>query len=501
MNSKKSGKAAAVIVVEPTFLRLKISQLKKGRIADIDDLEYPLRMGTEIDSEGRIGFESLRELSKAFRGYGKITQGYGIESCLTAAGPGILEAKNRAFLTDRLKALNGADPKEYEIGRENALVCYEIMSSAPPEPDAERVPTVTARIGSGHICLSAFANGPAVFSGIFPAGPLKLHELFSEIQDPADLACAAEEYLDDLFGGLRLPFPEGARPRLILSGHELGPAAALCGAAEENRQTDPARISDLFERIRSLTADRIGIRLDLPEETAKRLYFALAASRSLIRALSPGTAVLPETDLADALMRQTLLPKEQNGFRGHLREGALSCARAIACGCGCRREHIEFVRKLSCRIFDKVQKEYGLDRGKRLLLELAAILHDCAGAVRDGAIYGLTGEELATVLSIAGKDGESRSPEPRSGAELAVVRLSAIFDLAESLDRSGKQKFGDVRVKAEKNILRVLAESSEEAALEKWAFGGCASRFTEAFGLTPELTVRFADVPGENNHE
>lgn len=483
-----------MIVIEPNSLRLKISQVKKGRIADIDNLEYPLRIGAELCSEGKISFESLRELSKTLRGYGKIVQGYGLEKYQTAVGPGLLSAENRSFLMDRLK-LDGLDPKRYEAGRENALVCYEIMDSALPELKTDSVPAVIARIGSCDVCLSAFSDGAAVFAGAFPAGPLKLCELFSGIRDTPDLAGAAEEYLDDLFGGLRLPLPDGAKPRLVLAGHELKPAAALCGAAEENRRTEPERISALFEQIRDLPADRIGLRFDLPEEAAKRLYFALAVSRSLIRALSPETAFLPETDLADALMRQTLLPKERDGFCGHLREGALSCARNIACRSGRSREHAEFVRKLSCRIFDRVQRGYGLDREKRLLLELAAILHGCAGPLRDGGIYGLTAEELGVVASIAEKSGGFPARGPQSGTELAVSRLSAIFGLAESLDRSGRRKLGDIRIKAEKDRLRILAESSEETALEKWAFGRCAPAFTEAFGLTPELTVRFADAP------
>lgn len=479
--------------IESTFLRLKISQLKKGKITDIENLEYPLHIGTDLYSEGKIGFDSLRELSKTLRGYGKVLEGYGIESCPAAVGSELLAAGNYFFLMDRLNFPGGPIPEQYGAGRENALVCYEIMKAL----SGREIPSgcaAVARIGAGCVGLTVFSEERAVYTRTFPAGSLKLCRTFSEIRDTFDLSCAAEDYLDELFAGLALPLPEGAKPVLILAGYEMRPAAELCGSADDaGRRTKPEKLLELYGRIRGFTADKIGMKLDLTEEAAKRLYFTLAVTRSLIRTVSPGSVLLPETGLADALIRRALLPKEQNGFQVHVREGAVACARTIAYGCGL--EHAEAVRKTSCRIFDKLQKEYGLGKETKLLLELAAVLRECGRSAVNGEIYGITEKEAGIVASLALNHGANEGGPPQNETELTVLRLSAILELAVSLNRSGRRKLGGIRIKMEKSSLKIQAETTEEAALEKWAFQRCVPRFAEAFGLTPELTIQFTEHP------
>ena len=65
MNKKKNPKIAAVIDIGSNMLKMRISQLKKGEIVNLDRLEYPLHLGHEAFHDGKISFESLRELSSA----------------------------------------------------------------------------------------------------------------------------------------------------------------------------------------------------------------------------------------------------------------------------------------------------------------------------------------------------------------------------------------------------------------------------------------------------
>ena len=45
MNKKKNNKIAAVIDIGSNMLKMRVSQLKKTEIVDIDILEYPLCLG------------------------------------------------------------------------------------------------------------------------------------------------------------------------------------------------------------------------------------------------------------------------------------------------------------------------------------------------------------------------------------------------------------------------------------------------------------------------
>ena len=77
---------------------------------------------------------------------------------------------------------------------------------------------------------------------------------------------------------------------------------------------------------------------------------------------------------------------------------------------------------------------------------------------------------------------------------LLVSKLTAIFRLADSLDKSQKQKFDSIKVKFEHDRLLITAETDVNPYLEKWAFAQCAVFFKEVFGITPELLVKSAAV-------
>ena len=73
---------------------------------------------------------------------------------------------------------------------------------------------------------------------------------------------------------------------------------------------------------------------------------------------------------------------------------------------------------------------------------------------------------------------------------LVVSKLVAIFRLANSLDKSQRQKLSDIKVRMEHNRLLVTGETNEDMHLEQWAFSQCCPFFKEVFGIDPELTIR-----------
>ena len=106
MNKKKGGKCGAVIDIGSHLLKMRIAQLKKGEIAEVDRLEYPLHLGHEVFNEGKISFESLRELSQILQGYAEVMESYGVDQIRAVATTALREAQNRAYVIDQLKIQN-----------------------------------------------------------------------------------------------------------------------------------------------------------------------------------------------------------------------------------------------------------------------------------------------------------------------------------------------------------------------------------------------------------
>ena len=65
MNKKSAAPIAAVIEIGSNNVKLRVSQLSKGKIQTLDRLEYPIGLGHDVFENGSVSFDSLRELSAA----------------------------------------------------------------------------------------------------------------------------------------------------------------------------------------------------------------------------------------------------------------------------------------------------------------------------------------------------------------------------------------------------------------------------------------------------
>lgn len=118
MNKKKGGKIAAVIDIGSNLLKMRICQLRKGEIVTLDRLQYPLNLGHEVFTGGKISFESLRELSSILHGYSDIMAEYGVDQYKVVATTALREAKNRAYVLDQLKIQNDMTVEVLEDSQE-----------------------------------------------------------------------------------------------------------------------------------------------------------------------------------------------------------------------------------------------------------------------------------------------------------------------------------------------------------------------------------------------
>lgn len=513
MNRKSSIKGAAVIDIDSNMLKMRIAQLKKGKISDLDRLEHPLRLGHEVFTGGKISFESLRELSGLLRGYMKIVEEYGIKQCRAVATTSFRDAENRSYVLDQIKIQNGLSVEVLEDDQEKTLIYSEILSVLRQTPNYKDESALICYIGAGTIGFSVFDGQHMFFSQNIPMGALKLHDMLGNIQTlTEDFYTVVEEYLETTIGHISIPVENGKVTKLVLTGTGMRLIERVCGidVAGPLAEVDTQKLKDLYLRIRSMPQEKIGILYHISAEAAELLYSSLAVSLRLLQFTTCDKVLLPNVELWDALMRHMLLPKSEEQYLEHVRESAICCAEKIAEFYHCSRPHSEFTRKTACKIFDKMKGAHGLDRRKRLLLELAAILHESGhyvtvkqhlrssfDLIRDTDIYGMTDEEMLVTAYVARYNEydvpnyeESEFLSMSDGNQLVISKLAAIFRLANALDKSGRQKLKNIKIRLNGDRLMISAESKANWFLEKWAFDQCAPFFKEVFGYNPELSVK-----------
>lgn len=515
VNKKKGGRIAAVIDIGSNMLKMRIAQLRKGEVAPVDRLEYPLRLGHEVFHEGKISFESLRELSNILHGFSKIMSEYGVDQYKVVATTALRDAKNRDYVIDQLKIQNDMTVEILEDDQEKTLIYSEILNSLSTMPDLPAGNSLISFIGAGTIGLTVFDGKNMVFSQNISIGSLKLHDMLSSIAgDTEEFFTFVEEYLDLTVGHIALPHTNSKIPSLILAGNEIEMIAKACGVEPDNGRYLMAaeQVKELYSRICSMTPAKISEKYGISDMNAEILYSALAIYTKLVKLTEAQFIACPKVELWDALLRQMLLPKSRAAYETHVVENALSCARVIARRYRCTPEHADKIWDFACKIFDKTKSLHGMDAKKRLMLELACILHDCGYYINNSKahlrstfdliknidIYGLTDEEVMIVAFLCRYDEftvpsyddlEFVSLDRKK--RLLVSKLSAILRMANALDKSQKQKLDDIKVKLEDDRLIIAAQSAQSAHLEKWAFDLCAPFFQEVFGVSPVLSVKF----------
>ena len=153
--------------------------------------------------------------------------------------------------------------------------------------------------------------------------------------------------------------------------------------------------------------------------------------------------------------------------------------------------------KLALELFDVMKKNHGLSDRDRLLLRIASIIHGCGkfistrnvsasaySIIMATEIIGLSHEERQLVAEVV------RSYEEEFDYvddDTRVAKLTALLRLANSLDRTHKQKMAECRMTVKNGELVIAASYDGDMSMELFAVDMCADFFEEIFGIRPVL--------------
>lgn len=512
LNKKLPGGPAAVIEIGSSAMRMRVSQLKHGEIEMLDSLEYPVFFGHEVFTTGRISFESLRQLSSILTKFTTALEGYNCKNVRVVSSTVMREAENRSFVIDQLKIHNNLHLEILEYSEEKALICSEIIRLLKEESKIEMKDALIAYVGTGSIGVALYDGKAICTSQNIPIGSLKLHDALGALsRECDDFYPAVEEYLDIILN--RVDIPKKDIRSIILTGSDLELVASVCGAEKSGDlyTISAKKMHAAYKEIRMMSHSAIARRHNISEELAEILYTALSIYTGMLR-LSDGVqkVICPDIDICDAITRHMLVPGAQKEYIAQTNESAIVSAKRIAAKYNCHGAHSDAISEFACTLFDKFKNLHGLSSDKKIILQLASILHSCGqyinvrmpnqcsfDLIKNLDIFGLTHEQILLTAFVAGSDEFTMPNVADAGAipmteerRLEILKLVAIFRLANALDKSKRRKLRISKIRITNEKLEIKAVASGSALLEKWAFEECAGLFKEVFGLSPELQIK-----------
>ena len=160
------------------------------------------------------------------------------------------------------------------------------------------------------------------------------------------------------------------------------------------------------------------------------------------------------------------------------------------------------MRAVSLMIYDALKDEIALDDRSRLLLGIAALLHDIGIFIRldehnlhseyiisHSEIFGLSKAENMIVSYIAryhrGKQMPQDNEQFQSLARadrMTILKLTAILRIADALDRGHRQSVSGISMELSKDTFIIRAGTDRNFVLEQMALAEKGDMFESVFG-------------------
>lgn len=506
MEKMKMGKLVSIIYIGSSSVKMKISQIRCGKLVELDVLEYPVLIGHEIFLKGRMSFDSISEIIKILKNYKNVINEYGIKKYKVIATSVINRAANINYVLDQIKIQNNMMVEVFEYSSEKALTCFEVMNMF--DKDYKKHNNIlVAIVSTGNISLILYENNKVTLVRDIPVGSIKLNDLLGGLRDKVfKYYEVLNEYLDISVGRIIKGNKFKNVDKMILIGSRSLHITELIKCYNDNAEkNNKKRLSNLYKSVRQMSIDKLAEKYDLSNEQANIIYSSIIIYWYLAKNINVNDISIIKFDLWDVLSKQMLIPQSRSSYEENIRLNALASAKSIVDQYGCDKEHYSMVISFCEHIFNSLKKTHGFNAKNFLFLQIATIFHECGyyissdniisstfSIISNTAIYGLSKHEISIIAMVAvcaqvdNILSESFYYIQLSDKEkILVSKLSAILKLGNSLDRSHKQKLKLLNTKLNGKTLTITISGIMDASLENWEFQRSALFFEDVFGIKP----------------
>lgn len=508
--AERPAQTVAAIDIGANAIRLAVAQvLPDGRIEPLERAERAVRLGQDTFAGGRLSQKTMNAAVAILRDYRRIMDTYGVAHIRAVATSSVREASNADAFLDRIFMAARVEVEVIDPSEEIRLLVGAVRGALGP-PGVQRDKSLVADVGGGSTLLAVLQKGEIVASGSYPLGSIRLQETLATSQEPpARSAELLRHQIANLVAsaGEALPIRQ-AKSFIAVGGDARFAAQQIAGAgAAAGTASIAVRDFDAFvARCEVHTAEELASQFHIPFASAERLVPALLAYQALREETRARTILVPDISMQDGLLLDLV-----RGMGGQEDPGLtatiIQSARAVGEKYHFSVEHAFHVADLAVQLFDPLQREHGLAPRDRLLLRVAAILHEVGGFVGNRAhhkhsyylisnseIFGLRREELQIVALVARyhRRGlpDASHPEytmlPRD-SRMVVSKLAAILRVADALDRGHAQQIRDVQTERQGDDFVIYVRGVPDLSLERRALAVKADLFEEVYGMKVRL--------------
>lgn len=498
----------AAIDVGSNAMRIVVGRIVyDGQVEVIENLRLPVRLGQDAFTTGILSDETAQQALDAFVRFRKIIDDHAVDKVRAVATSAMRELTNRDLLIDRIARSTNI---EIEIisGEEEAQLIHLAVAQA---VNLKNKHALVIDIGGGSVEVTLSQNRNILSTESYNMGTVRLLKKLSGEKKTAmpfhklvrEYAEAARHRIDRELGVKKIDICIGTGGNI----EEMGNLRKKLFKRDSDRVITLEELDKLVETLSRIKVDERVRKFKLKPDRADVILPASIVLQMIAHEAKIKEVVIPNVGLKDGVLWDMAYSLKQN-LRVSPREQVWTSALRLGEKYQFDAEHAKIVACHAASLFDQSHALHNLDEESKLLLEVAALLHDIGHFIntvdhnkhgyyimKASPLVGLSEAQQNIIANIiqyhrkstpSFQDDNFRNLPAKD--RIVVTELSALIRLADALDVSHVGRVKAICLEEQKNNWKLKLQGEGDFMLEKWTLEKRQKLFQDVFAVKLEIT-------------
>ena len=496
----------AAIDISSYEITMKIFEFsKKGGFRTVDDIRYRLNLGVGVYSGGTMEVDKVDTICEVLNDFKRIMAEYGVKDYRACTTSVFREMKNPLIIIEQIFRRTGIHVEVLSNAEQHFLGYKSIAAIENGFKKMIQKGTAILDVGGGNLQISLFDKDALVTTQGLKMGSLRIRQRLQELEKTTiHYDKLVEEFIrNDLMSFQRLYLKDKDIRNVILMGDFI--TDMIFQEEMEDKIITREEFMKRYEDTVGKSVDLLAQEMEIDPEYASLVVPTMVVCRNFIDIFNAESLWAPGVSLLDGIAYDFAEKKKFIKSVHNFENDILVTSKNIAKRYSSSKSHIQGTMNLCLNIFDSMKKVHGMGSRERLLLQIAALLHDCGKyismenvsecsyqIIMSTDIIGLSSLERQMIACAVRFNNSafvhydelySMGIAIDRESYIKVAKMTAILRLANAMDRSHYQKVKGIKTALKDRELQMIVDSAQDISLELGLLKDKVAFFEEVFGI------------------